>query len=206
MKELEKTKHISIASVVFILVIIIGLLAYKRPKHLYSENTKSTLENITNNNYFVSLEDLNSDNTVLVDVRNQFEFQKGHLENAINIYTPELFSDNNFTLLNDLKNEAKIIILYGTNTNDVTVPFLLLKQLGFTNIKMATIKNSYYQNQLITVNDTIEKPVANIKAFIDESVKNSNQGNEQTIVKDKTPPKKVITIKKKKKTQAEGGC
>lgn len=206
MKELEKTKNISIASVVFILVIIIGLLAYKRPKHLYSENTKSTLENITNNNYFVSLEDLNSNNNVLVDVRNQFEFQKGHLKNAINIYTPELLSDKNFNLLNDLKNGDKTIILYGANTNDVTVPFLLLKQLGFTNIKMATIKNSYYQNQLITVNDTIEKPVANIKAFIDESVKNSNQGNEQTIVKDKTPPKKVITIKKKKKTQAEGGC
>ena len=50
MKELEKTKRISIAAVITILVVLIAVLSYKKPKHLYANNTKSTLEKITNNN------------------------------------------------------------------------------------------------------------------------------------------------------------
>ena len=48
MKELEKTKRISIAAVLTILVVLIALLSYKRPKHLYTVNTHDTLEKITN--------------------------------------------------------------------------------------------------------------------------------------------------------------
>jgi len=44
MKELEKTKRISIAATLFILAVIIGLLTYKRPKNIYAINTKDTLE------------------------------------------------------------------------------------------------------------------------------------------------------------------
>lgn len=205
MKELEKTKKISIAAVITILVVFIALLAFKKPKHLYSNNTESTLDSITNNNYFVTLEDLNTSNIALIDVRNEYEFEKGHLKNAINIYTPEILNDENSALLNNLKNEEKTIVLYGTTTNDVTVPFLLLNQLGYKNLKMAAIEISYYQNQLVSKNETIEKPVADIRAFIEESVKKSSQGAE-TRVAVKKPTKKVITVKKKKKAIAEGGC
>lgn len=182
MKELEKTKKISIAAIITILVVLIAVLSYKKPKHLYVNNTKSTLETITTNNNFVTIEDLKGENLAIIDVRNQIEFEKGHLENAINMYTPEMLSDKNSTILNDIKNNDKTIILYGTNTNDVTVPFLLLNQLGFTNLKMASIKNSYYQNQLITTNDTIEKPVTDIKAFIDESLKKASPETEEDAV------------------------
>lgn len=205
MKELEKTKRISIAGVISILVVLIAVLSYKKPKHLYVNNSKTTLETITTNNHFVALDALKGNDVVLVDVRNQFEFDKGHLENAINIYTPEILSDKNTSILNNLKNNNKTIILYGTTTNDVTVPFLLLTQLGYSNVKMATIKNSYYQNQLITINDTIEKPIADIKAFIDESIKKASTIEKPIPVKVVTP-KKVITVEKKKKKPAEGGC
>lgn len=205
MKELEKTKRISIAAVITILVVLIAVLSYKKPKHLYANNTKSTLETITNNNYFVTLEDLKGENLALIDVRNQFEFEKGHLENAINIYTPEILNDENSKILNNLKATNQTIVLYGSNTNDVTVPFLLLNQLGYSNVKMATIKNSYYQNQLITINDTIEKSIADIKEFIDESIKKAAVESKPIPVKVVTP-KKVITIQKKKKKPAEGGC
>lgn len=205
MKELEKTKRISIAAVITILVVLIAVLSYKKPKHLYANNTKTTLETITTNNNFVTLDALKANDVILIDVRNQIEFEKGHFENAINIYTPEILSDENTRILNDLKNGNKTIILYGSTTNDVTVPFLLLNQLGFTNLKMASIKNSYYQNQLISINDTIEKPVADIKAFIDESIKKASIIEKPIPIKIVTP-KKVITVEKKKKKPAEGGC
>ena len=44
MKELEKTKRISIAAVLTILLVIIALLSYKRPSHLYTESVDKSLE------------------------------------------------------------------------------------------------------------------------------------------------------------------
>jgi rhodanese-related sulfurtransferase len=205
MKELEKTKRISIAAVLTILVVLIALLSYKKPKHLYANNSKNTLHYITSNNSFISLDSLNNPTIALIDVRNQYEFEKGHLKDAINIYTPELLNDTNTETLKKLKTDNKTIVLYGSNTNDVTVPFLILNQLGYENLKMATIKNSYFQNNLITEIDTIEKSVADIKAFIDESVKKAAIVPKPIPVK-VVAPKKVITVEKKKKKPAEGGC
>ena len=136
MKELEKTKRISIASVLFILIVLIALLAYKRPKHLYSENTKSTLEKISTNEYFVSLSDINFPDNVLIDIRNKYEFEKGHLENAINIYAPEILSDKNSEIFEKLREDSKTIILYGNTPGEVVTPFMILHQLGVANIKI----------------------------------------------------------------------
>lgn len=203
MKELEKVKRISIASTLFILLVIIGLLTYKRPKFLYATNTKSALEKITNDNYLVTINEVYNPDYVLIDVRNQYEFEKGHLENAINIYTPEILNDENSGLLDELKEKNKTAILYGNNPDEVNAPFLLLYQLGYENIKLLAIENSYLQNKLITKNCEIEKSEADISAFINDSHKNASETFiEKEIVK---PPKKVMTVQKKKKV-AEGGC
>ncbi len=203
MKELEKTKRISIAATLFILAVIIGLLTYKRPKNTYANNTKDTLEKITGENYFITLNELNNPDYVLIDVRNQYEFEKGHLENAINIYASEILSDDNSKVFNELKDNGKTAVLYGNNPQEVNPPFLILYQLGYTNMKLLAVENSYVQNKLITKNSEIEKPEADVPAFINESMKIANA---KPIVKTTAPPKKVITVQKKKKAAAEGGC
>lgn len=203
MKELEKIERISIASTLFILLVLIGLLTYKKPKFLYATNTKSTLEKIIDDNYLVTINEVYNPDYVLIDVRNQYEFEKGHIENAINIYTPEILNDENSGLLNNLKEKNKTIILYGNKPDEVNAPFLLLYQLGYENIKLLAIENSYLQNKLITKDCEIEKSNADISAFINESRKNTSETLvEEVITK---PPKKVMTIQKKKKA-AEGGC
>ena len=205
MKELEKTKRISIASVLFILVVLIGLLTYKRPTHMYAINSKTTLENITTDNYLISLKDIENKEYVLIDTRNEFEFQKGHLNKAINIYAPEILNEENTSIFNKLLEENKTVVLYSTNPNDVVAPFMVLYQLGFKNLKIASIYNSYNQNKLITENIDVEKSAADINAFINESIKKAAiQTKPKPVVK--APPKKVIPIKKKKKMPVEGGC
>ncbi|PKP29286.1 MAG: hypothetical protein CVU01_00705 [Bacteroidetes bacterium HGW-Bacteroidetes-18] len=204
MKELEKTKRISIAATLFILAVIIGLLTYKRPKNIYAINTKDTLEKITNGNYIVTLSDLNNPDYVLIDIRNQYEFEKGHLDNAINIYAAEILSDDNLKVFDELKESNKTAILYGNNPQEVNAPFLILYQLGYDNIKLLAIENSYLQNKLITKNSEIEKSEADVSAFINESIKKANTVETVKVVV--APPKKVITIEKKKKAPAEGGC
>ena len=203
MKELEKTKRISIAATLFILAVIIGLLTYKRPKNIYANNTKDTLEKITSENYFITLNELNNPDYVLIDVRNQYEFEKGHLENAINIYAPEILNEVNSKVFNELKDNGKSAVLYGNNPQEVNAPFLILYQLGYTNMKLLAVENSYVQNKLITKKSDIEKPEADVAAFINESMKIANA---KPIVKTTAPPKKVITVQKKKKAAAEGGC
>jgi rhodanese-related sulfurtransferase len=202
MKELEKTKRISIAAVLFILAVLIGLLTYERPKHLYAINTKSTLEKLTSDDYLITLNDLNDPDQVLIDVRSQFEFEKGHLENAINIYTPDILSDENSDIFEELKETNKTVVLYGKNPQEVNPPFLILYQLGFDNIKMLAIENSYLQNKLITKNSEIERSEADITTFINESRENASMPIAEEVV---SAPKKIITFKKKKKV-AEGGC
>jgi len=205
MKELEKTKRISIASVLFILIILIGLLTYKRPKNLYSVNTQTTLENISTNDYLIPLNKLAEVEHILIDIRSQYEFEKGHLENAINIYTPEILSDENTEVFNKLKSDNTTVILYGTNPDEALEPYMLLYQLGYPNLKILLVENSYSQNKLITKNVEIEKSVGDVNAFIDESIKKANIKSKPK-AKTPPPPKRVIAVKKKKKMPAEGGC
>jgi len=203
MKELEKTKRISIAAVLTILIILIGLLSYKRPKHIYALNTKSTLENMTGADYLITLEQINNPDLMLVDIRNQYDYDKGHLENAVNIYAPEILNDVHSEIFKELKENNKTIILYGNNPHQVIVPYMLLFQLGYTNTKILTISVSYDQNKMITQNAKLENTDADINAFIEESIKKAAAKPKPII---KSIPKKVIPIVKKKKIPVEGGC
>lgn len=215
MKELEKTKRISIAAVLTILVVLIALLSYKRPKHLYTVNTQDTLEKVTNTNYFMAQDEIDNADHVLIDIRNSFEFNKGHLDNAINISSPEILSDENSDLFEKLKEENKTIVMYGNNPSEAITPYMLLSQLGFDNIKILTVENSYDQDKLITKNVVVENTAPDVNAFIQESIKKTEEAMKKAKVAAKpkyvapkvvTAPKKVVPKKKKKKMPVEGGC
>ncbi|MDP5105190.1 MAG: rhodanese-like domain-containing protein [Polaribacter sp.] len=203
MKELEKTKRISIVSILFILAVLIGLFTYKRPKNTYAFTTKSTLEKLSNDNYFISLNDTSTQNNVLIDVRNAYEFEKGHLYNAININTPDLLNDENLELLKEYKNTNITVVLYGNNPQEINLPFLLLYQLGYDNIKLLPIEITYHQNKLITKKYDVETSKTNIKDFINQSIKNADS---DAIIPNANPIKKTIVVRQKKKKKAEGGC
>ena len=208
MKELEKTKRISIAAVLFILVILIGVLSFKRPKNLYAESAKATLEQITTNNYLVALDNVqNDENTVIIDIRNQYEFEKGHLPNATNINTNDILTDNAINTLDEYKDSGKKVAIYGDTPNEALTAFMLLDQLGYKNLEIIAIKNSYDHNKLITENVAIEKSNADIQGFIDESIKKAKAAaiEPPKIVKP-VVQKKVIPVVKKKKAPVEGGC
>ena len=203
MKELEKTKRISVAAVLFILIIIIALLSYKKPKHLYDTNTASTLERVINYDYFVTLEEINDPNFVLIDIRGQHDFNKGHLENAINIASSDILSDSNSEIFKDLKENGKTIVLLGTNPSEVNGPFIVLYQLGYTNLKILTVELNYSKNRLVVNNSKVEDTVADVNAFIAASQKKAAVVPKKP---KKKKAKKVVPVKKKKKMPVEGGC
>ena len=202
MKELEKTKRISIAAVLFILVVIIALLAYEKPKHLYKINTEVALNKLLTKDYFVNFTDINNPEYVLIDIRNRYEYEKGHIENAINIHTPDLLNNTNSKVFKELIKDKKIAVLYGSDPAEANMPFMLLYQLGYSNIKILLVNNSYAQNKLITKNSIIGNSVADVTAYIKESQKNAAIKPKPK----KKVPKKIVPVKKKKKMPVEGGC
>ncbi|HER40423.1 MAG TPA: hypothetical protein ENO10_04300 [Salinimicrobium catena] len=203
MKELEKVKRISISSTLFILAVLVGLLMYERPENMYAVNAKKTLENLTNMDYFMSMEKVRELDVALVDIRSPFEFEMGHLENAINIPAADILKEENKAVFQEYKASEKLVVLYGKNVEEANIPFLLLYQLGYDNLKLLNVENTFLHDKMITQPTIVEKPIANIRAFIDESVKNSNKKGE---VKEIPVPKRIVTIKKKKKKPVEGGC
>jgi len=202
MKELEKTKRISIAAVLFILVVIIALLAYEKPKHLYKINTEVALNKLLTKDYFVNFTDINNPEYVLIDIRNRYEYEKGHIENAINIHTPDLLNNTNSKVFKELIKDKKIAVLYGSDPAEANMPFMLLYQLGYSNIKILLVNNSYAQNKLITKSSIIGNSVADVTAYIKESQKNAAIKPKPK----KKVPKKIVPVKKKKKMPVEGGC
>ena len=137
--------------------------------------------------------------SVLIDIRSPYEFNKGHLKNAINLYTPNLLEHKNKSLIKDLEDQNKNIILYGADADEASGSWLLLTQMGFKNIKVLCSKLSYVDNKLIVKDYPLEKPQLDYAAFMKKASKSSG-------IKPKKVHKKVVRLVKKKKKVAEGGC
>lgn len=206
MKELEKTKRISVAVTLFILAVLIGVLSFKRPKNLYYFSSAETLEKITVEDLLISQSDINNNDFVLIDVRKSYDYDRGHIENAVNISSASILDENNINVFKELQNTNKTAILYGNNPEEAIAPLMILYQLGYTNLKVLKVENSYNQNSLVTKPVEVEKYDNDIKSFIAESVKKAAEISEKKVIPPPPPPKKVITVEKKKKAPAEGGC
>ena len=191
-----------------ILLILIALLNYKKPSFLYAQNTSTTLMKMDTTDYLVSPQGLENESYVLVDVRNPFDYEKGHLPDAINIYAPELLSKDYTAQLNEYLQEGKIILLYGKDPNETLPAFMMLCQLDMGPVKILESENYFEKDKLITTYTEVEKPSPDITGFIETSVKKVNESKKQAAKRTVAPPppKKVAPQQKKKKKMPEGGC
>ncbi|NNK82030.1 MAG: rhodanese-like domain-containing protein [Flavobacteriaceae bacterium] len=197
MKELEKTKRISTAAVITLLVVIIALLAFKRPKIMYSQKVDDTVKTLKDNSFILSKDQLIGD-YILVDIRSRFENNKGAIEQSVNIPLSELLTEESLEILE--KDEE--IVFYGKNPNEALPAHIILSQLGYQT-KILSVELSYLKNELIVNPATVENTPNDINAFIQESVK---KATEKPKPKPKPVVKQVIPKKKKKKMPVEGGC
>ena len=149
MKELEKTKRISISAVLFLLVIIISVLTFKKPEFNFTNSSEKTLEFVANHNHILSLTDfqeLDKDSYLLIDVRSSFDYSKGHMENALNIPKSQLLDPIAINIFKDAVSTEKTMILYGENPETANSSCLLLYQLGYEELKLLSVQ-SYYENK-----------------------------------------------------------
>lgn len=72
-----------------------------------------------------------SSNQIIIDVREPFEFNTGHVEGALNITPSELLVGSD--QLKEVPRDAKMIV-YCRSGNRSNSSIQILKQLGFTNL------------------------------------------------------------------------
>ncbi len=211
MKELEKTKRISVSAVIFLLVIVIGLLTFRRPKHVFSTDAKTTLNEILTSDPIITsagLKALDSAAYVLVDVRSAFEYNKGHLPGARNIAHNEVLNEDNVGFFKNLTVDNKVAVLYGENPNWALGTWMTLYQLGYTNPKILAIETQYNDKVFIAKDVQIEKPDLDYGKTLD-SLKTKKQipvAEPVKVIQKKEAPKVVVPVEKKKKSAPEGGC
>ena len=203
MKELERTKRISISAVLFLLVVAIAVLTFKKPEFVFEKNTAATLEKIVTRDYIVSQSDLESTDKskyAVIDIRSNYEYAKGHIEGAINITSHNIFEGESVSFLKELSTTGKATILYGDNPVTANSAWMLLYQLGYDNVKVLCVETSFVDNEFQVKSIDLEKPAMNYAQVMQSSM------GDKTKVEKVKKPKKVITAPKKKKRVPEGGC
>ncbi len=207
MKELEKTKRISISAVLFLLIVVIAILTFEKPQHVFEKNTEATLHEIVNNSYILTLHHLDSMKPLhyeLIDIRSNFEYSKGHIKNAINISTHQILENDYIKLFDELKESNKTIVLYGKDPDEANSAWMVLYQLGYENAKILCVETSYIDNEFQVKNYALEKAAINYADVMTAS-KGTVKETTKAIEKPKAP-KRIITKPKKKKRVPEGGC
>lgn len=206
MKELEKTKRISISAVLFLLVVIISLLTFKKPEFNFVNSSESTLEFVRNHSHVISLADfqkLDTASYLLIDVRSNFDYAKGHISHAINIPKSQILDPESLGVIQNAVSSSKPLIVYGENPETANTASLLLFQLGYEQLKLLSIQSYYDNKQFHIAALEVEKP----KFDYAETMKKASIQHVQKIApKPKPVKKKVITQPKKKKKMPEGGC
>lgn len=143
-------------------------------------------------------------NYQFIDVRSAHKFIGSHLPHAINIPLSKKFlCEENMQQLNQ---DKKMLVLFGKNSSQSVATFLLLKQLGFKNLKVALGGCEYSKGYLMNnfgmktgaYND--EFPRYNYAKVVAET---SGAGSASVSSSAPKPKKKAV---KRKKKAVTGGC
>lgn len=212
MEELNKTNRLTISVIIIVLVIITGLISFRRPdvKYTLSPAESLTLLNdpalvITPEQAVALLKD-SSGKTVIIDVRNSIAFERSHVKNAVNIPVRELFSKKSKTTFHDIEKAGQTAVLYGETQQQANGPWLMLRQTGFKNVLLFT--GSYVQLDIAN-SDSLTRllPQLSETPLIDtvalKAISAPAAGQEASLPA-KVEKKKVAPVKKA--ASSGGGC
>jgi rhodanese-related sulfurtransferase len=213
MKNFIKKNWIFLSALLAVIVIIAILASTGKPSLNYKLSPQEVIKTLSDNNNQVSPLALydqvkkGDKSQVLVDVRNSDEFAKGHIENAVNLPVLDIFSKNSLKFFNELADSKQPVILYGNDQLQANGPWMLLKQVGFDNIKV--MQGGYDFYKLLPMSDSLMK-ARNIcwKAEL-PAIDTAAFNTKAAVPEAATPaaekkPAKVVPVKKA--ASSGGGC
>ncbi len=199
-----------------ILILLAGGLVLI-PKHEKHEGIASDklLSNAISPERYISTDELahkivNQDPSfLLIDVRDSVSFNTYSLPNAINIPLEKIFYESSMVYIDQ---EQYKVVLFSNDNFDADKAWMIYSRLGFKNMHVLKGGINTWFNTII--NPPIPKEDMPNTAFELYDFRKAAsmyfgvaypEAVKQPVVK-KAAPKKVITVKKKKKAMPEGGC
>ncbi len=208
----NNSKRLTITAIAFVLIIIVGLITMHKPEHIYKLNPADLVESImmkdgelTPGKAVYYAEESNPD-FVFIDIRNQYEFIKGHIPNAINIPLTELLSKATLKQFDKYSEDSVTIVIYGNSQTDANAPWMILKQLAYPDVKILLGGFDYYSKDHAETGDTAGMPeyYVEIPKYDYAAIAAETSSGDVTGQDVKAEP--VLPVRKKKKTVASGGC
>ncbi|MEI8046271.1 MAG: rhodanese-like domain-containing protein [Bacteroidota bacterium] len=213
MEELNKTNRLTITVVIIVLVIVTGLITFRRPEVKYKLSLTESLALLKETASVITPEqaaDLlkKSDGKyVFIDVRNSIAFDRGHIKNAVNIPVRELFAKKSKATFRDIEKAGQTAVIYGETQQQANGPWLMLRQTGFKNVLLFTgsyaqldIANSDSLTRLLP--QLCEIPLIDTVAL---KMISSPAADAKEVVKAVKSEKKTVTPVKKAASSG-GGC
>lgn len=210
----QRTNRLSIAALFFVVIIILGFLTLRKPAFEFKVPIGQALEQVLSFEDEMTPEEATEivsneePGYQFVDIRNPYEFAKGHIETAVNISSKDLLADDNVAFFDKMNKDSITVILYGYNQSEANGSWMMLKQLGYQNIKILLGGYGYYSGETYDMFSEseipqylVEEPKYDFAALMEKLSDGSvvvKPGNSNTEV--------VIPERKKKKSKVEGGC
>ncbi|MFV0593527.1 MAG: rhodanese-like domain-containing protein [Draconibacterium sp.] len=199
-----------IALSAFVVLLIVGFLTVHKPLLTFEKSMSESVAALDDSDaYFYpwQLEDVISnkpENIVLFDIRDNFVFGQGHIPGAENMSANNLTREENIERLKELRDNGTTVVLYGEDELQANGPWMLFRQVGFSNVKLLLGGYSYYfehkDNLATTQNDDSFKK--GIARFNYAEMAAPKDGSEAAQV-----VKKPVQVQRRQKSNvAAGGC
>jgi rhodanese-related sulfurtransferase len=198
-------------------IIPLGLIIAAVPQNTtkpYKLTAGELLAEVNSRTQFVSAESIadmivkKDPSLQLIDVRSKDEYEKFHLEGAINIPASDLLSEENSEILNQ---EVKMNVLYSNSTVMANEAWMIARQLGYMNNYVLEGGLNYWfdvimnPQQPASTSSDEEFAKYDFRKAASTALGGGNiEAQPATVNTQAVAPKPVIKIPKKKK--AAGGC
>ncbi len=197
-----------ILGLVMLSVVVIGLIYIFMDKEpVYALSVDDALGVVANDALLVKeaefKEFISNGNakSLFVDIRTPEAFVKGHIADAYNMPTNSILSEENLDILKELKEKKIPVILYGETRRDANAPWMILQQLGFSNIR---ILEGGYTGTLLP--DSLKQVSAEMPALNYAEAAKPKVAVASEPAEAKSAKKAVKVAPVKKEAAAEGGC
>jgi rhodanese-related sulfurtransferase len=209
MKELNRTRRLTIAAVVFVAIILVGLLSLRRPDIEYQLSQDEMMDLVLSGTHTITTEEARSlierknPEYVFIDLRSENIFERGTLPGAINIPVSDILEPRNLEFFKTTEGDSVQVILFAEDQQEANGPWMLLRQIGIENVKVLM---GGYESMTVTLSNRSdtghflpEEPILNYAEFMEKL------GMTPTTQED-SQPIQIQTVLRKKKTVVEGGC
>lgn len=204
-------KRTLITILLFALVIVFGWLTMKKPRFTYTLTPQQTVDMVINHKgcfHPYELEKVlnNTDgDVVLMDIRNSFDFARGHIPGALNITAVNLLNKENIKQLDQWKKNNVKVVFYDDNQLQANGAWMLFRQIGYSNTYVLLGGYQYYASHKGNLKKS-EGTCLKGKARYDYAAVAKKSGNVSAQSTTSKPAKKVKVHRKKKEKVASGGC